>query len=85
MLDESEPTFGYIPFSYKLKTVALAEAHPKWSLKTLHRHGCARLKSMQRLQEWKKDIKKRGGTKFDKWNYIETETFERFIEARESL
>lgn len=33
------------------------------------------------LQQWTKDVKK-GGTKFDKSKQIESETFERFLEAR---
>jgi len=81
---EDPSNFNYIPLSYKQKTVALVEAHPKWNLKTLQRYGCARLKNMKRLREWKEDVK-RGGTTFDKWKQIEIETFEHFIEARESL
>lgn len=41
----------YIPLSYKERAVALAEAHPKWSLKTLQKHGCYRLKDKKRLKQ----------------------------------
>ncbi|XP_071652218.1 uncharacterized protein [Temnothorax longispinosus] len=75
--------FDYIPLEYKMKTVALAEAHPKWSLANLHKKGCSRLKKKEDLKIWAEDVKK-GGTHFDKWTYIDTETFERFKEARAS-
>lgn len=82
MEEQFEEKVDYIPLSYKERAVALAEAHPKWSLKTLQKQGCSRLKDKRRLHQWKQDIK-RGGTIFDKWKHIETETFDRFKEARE--
>lgn len=35
------------------------------------------------LAKWKEDVKK-GGTQYDKWIHIDSETFERFKEARAS-
>ncbi|XP_071573952.1 uncharacterized protein [Temnothorax nylanderi] len=76
--------YEYIPLSYKEKAVALAEMHPQWTLKTLQRQGCHKLKNKKMLRIWKEDVK-RGGTKIDKWKYIETQTFEHFTEARQCL
>lgn len=59
----------------------MATLHPKWKLKTLQTKGFARLKSERALLQWKTDVK-RGGTHFDKWNSIDEETYERFVEAR---
>lgn len=78
---ELETPFDYIPLEYKARTVALSEAHPKWSLATLHKKGCTRLKRKDDLKKWKEDVKK-GGTHIDKWIHIDTETFNRFVEAR---
>ncbi|XP_014473194.1 PREDICTED: uncharacterized protein LOC106743652 [Dinoponera quadriceps] len=82
--EQLDTTIDYIPLSYKEKVVALAEAHPKWSLKTLKKRGCSRLRDKKELARWKNDIK-RGGTVVDKWKHIETETYERFKEAKEHL
>lgn len=71
-------------FAYKEKTVALAEIHPTWSIKTLQRKGCHKLKDKRMLRAWKEDVK-RGGTSIDKWKYIEIQTFEHFQEARACL
>lgn len=79
----ARPPFSYIPLEYKARTVALAEAHPKWSLANLHKKGCSRLKRKDHLKIWKDDVKK-GGTHFDKWVHIDSETFQRFTEARTS-
>lgn len=64
-----------------MKTVALATAHPKWSLANLQKKGCSRLKRKKDLKKWTDDVKK-CGTNFDKWMHIDTETFDRFKEAR---
>jgi hypothetical protein len=69
---------------YKQKVVALAEAHPKWSLANLHKKGAYRLKRKDHLKRWKEDIQK-GGTRIDKLRVIDSETYHRFIEARRSL
>jgi hypothetical protein len=42
--DYEESSINYISLKYKEKVVALAEAHPKWSLATLQRRGCHHLK-----------------------------------------
>jgi len=78
-----KPPFDYIPLEYKARTVALAEAHPKWSLATLHKRGCSRLTRKEFLKKWKEDVQK-GGTHYDKWFHIDTDTFDRFKEARAS-
>lgn len=36
------------------------------------------------LRLWKEDVK-RGGTTIDKWKQIETQTYEKFVDARECL
>jgi len=69
---------------YKEKVVALAQAHPKWSLATLKKYGGGRLKRKDYLQRWKEDVEK-GGTRFDKLRTIDSETFTRFREARSRL
>ncbi|XP_046476181.1 uncharacterized protein [Neodiprion pinetum] len=74
----------YIPLSYKERAVAIADAHPKWSLKCLQNHGASRLKHKQNLYRWKEDVK-RGGTYFDRWKTIDSDTYERFLEARSSM
>lgn len=74
----------YIPLSYKERAVAIADAHPKWTLKTLQRRGASRLKHKQYLYRWKEDVK-HGGNHFDKWYTIDNETYERFLEARSSM
>jgi len=35
------------------------------------------------LKKWKEDVQK-GGTHYDKWFHIDTDTFDRFKEARAS-
>ena len=47
--EEYEPEYkkrkrNYIPLDYKTKVVNIAEAHPSWSLATLQKKGCNRLK-----------------------------------------
>ncbi|RLU18846.1 hypothetical protein DMN91_009204, partial [Ooceraea biroi] len=76
-----EKPFDYIPLEYKTKTVALAKAHPKWSLANLQKKGCSRLKRKEDLKKWADEVKQ-GGTNFDEWIHIDTETFERFKEAK---
>lgn len=78
------PPVEYISLEYKEKVVALAEAHPKWNLATLKKNGASRLKRKDYLQRWKKDLPK-GGTRIDKLRTINSETFDRFTEARRSL
>jgi len=68
----------------KEKTVALAEMHPKWTLKLLKKKSVQIKKNLKMLRRWKEDVK-REGTFIDKWRYIETQTFKHFKEARECL
>lgn len=74
----------YIPLWYKKNAVALAEAHPRWSLKSLQANGAGRLKQKHLLRRWKDDVN-RGGTNFDKWKSIDYDTYERFLEARNNM
>lgn len=83
--EEFTPTpTDYVSLAYKERAVALATAHPKWSLRSLQSHGVSRLKHKSMLYRWKEDVK-RGGTNFDKWRTIDCETHERFVEARQNL
>ncbi|KAG5338020.1 SETMR methyltransferase, partial [Acromyrmex heyeri] len=79
--DYKEFSAEYIPLAYKEKVVALAQAHPKWSLTTLQKYGASRLKQKGHLQRWIEDVKK-GGTRLDKLGKINSEIFKRFSEAR---
>ncbi|XP_011871240.1 PREDICTED: uncharacterized protein LOC105563886 isoform X2 [Vollenhovia emeryi] len=81
VVEQFEGRHNYISLAYKEKTVALAEAHPKWSLQTLQRRGCSLLKKKSLLKQWKEDVERRG-TNIDKWKHIETEILERFKKAR---
>lgn len=82
MLPEKEnKSMEYIPLDYKIKVVNMVKEHPKWTLKNLHKKGCSRLKSMKHLYRWEEDIK-RGGTTIDKYNIINSWTYDRFVEAR---
>lgn len=79
---KSKPS-DYISLDYKTKVVNIAEAHPSWSLATLQKKGCSRLKKREYLSKWKEDIKK-GGTIFDKYAIIDSWTYDRFVEARQN-
>lgn len=72
----------HIPLDYKIKAVNIAKKHPNWSLETLQKNGCRRLKKKEYLSKWEKDIK-RGGNIFDKYAIIDSWTYDRFIEARQ--
>lgn len=61
----------------------LAKFHPKWNLKTLQKRGCSRLKRMDDLSQWEKQITS-GGSIFDRLSIIDTWTYDRFIEARQN-
>ena len=54
--DYEESSSHYISLKYKEKVVALAKAHPKWSLATLQRNCCGHLKRKDILQRWKEVI-----------------------------
>jgi len=58
--------------------------HPKWTVKSLQKKECSKLKNAHMLRRWKEDVK-RGGIFVDRWRYIETQTFKHFKEARECL
>lgn len=72
-----------IPLDYKIKVLNIAKAHPTWSLQTLQRKGCSRLKRKEYLSRWEEDVKK-GGNTFDKYAIIDSWTYDRFLEAREN-
>ncbi|XP_070171198.1 uncharacterized protein [Polyergus mexicanus] len=82
--DFEEPSKEYILLEYKEEVVGLAQAHPKWSLAALHKNGASRLKRKDHLQRWKENVQK-GGTRIDKLRTIDSETFDRFTEARHCL
>lgn len=71
----------YVPLDYKIMVVNLAKAHPTWSLKSLQSKGASRLKHMRDLKIWEQHIKN-GGTRKDKYNTIDSWTYDRFVEAR---
>ena len=73
----------YIPLDYKVRVLALVEAHPTWSLETLRKSGARRLKRKEYLAQWEKDVQT-GGTRYDKLHKIDIDTFERFKKARAS-
>lgn len=83
--DDQEPSTSrdYISLEYKMKAVAYAEKHPKYSLATLQSQGFKKLKRKDKLIQWKKDIEE-GGTFVDKMQIIELEVWEKFKEAREN-
>lgn len=84
---EPEPKKGreaeYISFDYKIKVINIAKAHPTWSLQTLQKKGCRRLKKMEYLSRWKEAVEN-GGNTFDKYSVIDSWTYDRFVEARQS-
>lgn len=86
--DEYEPEekrpreLEHVPLDYKVKVVNIAKAHPTWSLQTLQKKGCSRLKKKEYISRWEEDIKK-GGTLFDKYAVIDSWTYDRFMEARQ--
>lgn len=82
--DFEQASSDYISLEYKEKIVALAQAHPKWSLSTFQKNGATRLKRKDHLQRWKEDVLN-GGTMIDKLKSIDSETFKRFEEARNSF
>lgn len=84
MPEQEQQSYNQVPLAYKEKAIALAEMHPKWSIKVLQKRGCSRLKDVRMLRTWRNDVK-RNGSNIDKWKHIETQTFERFKEARECI
>ncbi|XP_046734590.1 uncharacterized protein LOC124404482 [Diprion similis] len=81
--ETTKPDIDYVPIEYKIKIVNMAKAHPKWSLKTLHRKGGSRLKRLDQLKLWEKQITS-GGTNKDKFNIIDSCTYDSFVQARQS-
>lgn len=72
-----------IPVAYKIKVCNIAKAYPSWSLKTLHKKGCSRLNNMKTLKRWEDQIKS-GGSAIEKYEIIDSWTYDRFTEARQS-
>ncbi len=58
------------------------DKHPKWSLDTLQRRGCADLSSKGKIKEWKNQIAN-GGTKREKLQAINGYVFEQFKSSRD--
>lgn len=71
----------YISLEYKIKVVNIAKNHPNWNFKNLQKKGYSRLKYMKHLYQWENDIK-HGATTIDKYNMIDSWTYDRFVEAR---
>lgn len=81
-MDLTESTFAERhSYQYKQKVIRLSDLHPNWSLKTLQKNGCKKLKSMRMLKKWREDVK-RGGSRYDKLKRIDEETYENFVQAR---
>ena len=74
----------YISLTYKKKVVALAKAHPKWSLATLQKSGAKLLKKKSYLKIWEAEIAA-GGTMIDKYKSINDMTFKKFEQARKNF
>ncbi|XP_015435764.1 PREDICTED: uncharacterized protein LOC107191282 [Dufourea novaeangliae] len=74
----------FITLEYKKKVVAMAKAHPKWSLATLQKRGASLLKRKDLIKTWEATIAA-GGTIFDKYEAINSMTFKRFEEAKNNL
>ncbi|XP_026671181.1 uncharacterized protein LOC108627179 isoform X2 [Ceratina calcarata] len=79
--DDRSGRRSIISLHYKKKVVAMANAHPKWSLQTLQKHGALLLKKKAYLKLWEAEIAK-GGSKFFKYEKINNMTLQRFQEAR---
>ncbi|KAJ8681489.1 hypothetical protein QAD02_017276 [Eretmocerus hayati] len=71
--------FKSIPMDEKIRILNKAERHPEWSLETLQRNGCAALSRKDTLVRWKEEVK-RGGTQYDRAEFIRGKTYERFVE-----
>ncbi|XP_046411535.1 uncharacterized protein LOC124175377 [Neodiprion fabricii] len=81
--ENTKPDIDHVPLEYKIKIVNMAKSHPKWSLKTLQKKGGSRLKRMNQLTVWEKQITS-GGTTKDKYKIIDSCTYNRFMKARQS-
>lgn len=83
--DNQEPSTSkdFIFLEYKMKAVAYAEEHPKYSLAMLQNQGFRKLKRKSELVRWKKDIEEEG-TFIDKMKIIVLEVWEKFQEAQEN-
>lgn len=81
--EKHSKSMDYIPIDYKVKVINMAKQHPKWTLKSLQRRGCYKLKRMDLLKVWEQHIIS-GGTTFDKYAIINSWTYDRFIEARQN-
>ncbi|XP_071639392.1 uncharacterized protein [Temnothorax longispinosus] len=74
----------YVPLETKIKIVNMTKQHPKWSLKTIHKHGGSALRSKKDLKKWQEQIEKGSGVK-EKFDLINKWTFDRFVEARQQM
>jgi len=74
----------YIPLETKIKILNMVREHPKWSLKTVQKHGGSALKNKSDLKKWKDQIEKGYGAK-EKYEMINKWTFDRFVEARQQM
>ncbi|KAI4478256.1 hypothetical protein M0802_014563 [Mischocyttarus mexicanus] len=81
--EKSRKDYEIVPFKTKLRVVTLARQNPKWKLKTLQNKGTQRLKSKSELNRWEKTIKY-GLNRNEKSSFINSWTYTRFEEARQS-
>jgi hypothetical protein len=70
-----------VPLDVKIKAVTLAQLHPTWSVKTISSKTSRLLTSKMQLWRWKEQVE-RGGSDRDKYNMINSWTYDRFTEAR---
>lgn len=81
--EEEKRSVDYIPLRTKVKVLRIVKEHPTWSLRSLRRKGCSRLKRKSEIKRWEKHIKA-GGTKFDKYSIIDSWTYDRCEKARKN-
>ena len=79
--EDDEDTEG-VPIATKKRILEIADAHPKWSLTTLQRLGCAALSQKSQLGVWRKQVES-GGTHWEKMKEVRKCVLENFLEARD--
>lgn len=64
-----------------MEILKLIAAHPNWNIKTIQKHGGKEFKYHHYKARWEDQIK-RGGTKFEKYRFIDNYVFTKFEESR---
>lgn len=67
----------------KTQILKLIESHPNWSESTIQARGGKEYKK-QYKKRWEEQVRQ-GGTKFEKYKFIDEHTYEAFTEARKQL